>query len=109
MGELARNILLISLAMLRATIEHQLAALFRKEGLNKKEQVEMAHNSSYLATILHKHKRISKDLLQKIEFVSEGLNRTTHGERLSYGAAGELLALGNEILRKLATPPSGKE
>jgi hypothetical protein len=107
-GELARNVLLVSLVMLRATIEHDLAALFRKEGLDRKERVELAHNSSYLATTLHKHKRISTELLQKIEFVSEGLNRTAHGERLSYEAAGELLAVGNEILRKLGTPPSGK-
>ncbi len=108
-GELARNVLLVSLVMLRATIEHDLAALFLREGLDRKEQVEMAHNSSYLATILHKHKHISTELLQKIEFVSEGLNRTAHGERLSYEAAGQLLALGNEILRKLAAPQGGRE
>ena len=95
--------------MLRVTIEHHLAALFRKEGLDRKEQFEMAHNSSYLATILHRHEHISTELLQKIEFVSEGLNRTAHGERLSLTAAHQLLALGNEILGKLETPPSGKD
>jgi hypothetical protein len=93
--------------MLRATIEHDLAALFRKEGLDRKERVELAHNSSYLATTLHRHKHISTELLQKSSCF-RGLNRTAHGERLSYEAAGELLAVGNEILRKLGTPPSGK-
>jgi hypothetical protein len=106
-GELATNVLLVLLVMLRATIEHHLAALFRKKGLDRKEQVEMAHNSSYLATILHKHEHISTELLQKIEFVSEELNRIAHGEQSSYLATGALLAIGNEILRQLPTPPSG--